>query len=179
MTAQETAWQAAESAAAVLAPDADVFGSVDAAGLGASTFAVLRRAAVKPTATASATMRFWTSMAMAGPVAAARWMGMDAPPPVPVPENDKRFADKTWSDNPAFYALRQAHLATSRLVSDLLEAGSGDAVDDAKAALATGFMMDALAPTNFLLTNPAALKRMFETGGASLVAGTSHFAVRP
>ena len=175
MTAQETARQAAESAAAVLAPDADVFGSVDAAGLGASTFAVLRRAAARPTVTASAAMRFWTSMAMAGPVAAARWMGMDAPPPVPVPENDKRFADKTWTDNPAFYALRQTHLATSRLVSDLLEAGSGDAVDDAKAALTTAFLMDALSPTNFLLTNPAALKRMFETGGASLVAGTSHF----
>ena len=72
MTAQETAWQAAESAAAVLAPDAGVFGSVDAAGLGASTLAVMRRAAAKPTDTASATMRFWTSMAMAGPVAAAR-----------------------------------------------------------------------------------------------------------
>ncbi|MGB6576868.1 MAG: hypothetical protein WBF34_03020, partial [Streptosporangiaceae bacterium] len=175
MTAQETAWQAAESAAAALAPDADVLASVDAAGLGTSTFAVLRRAAAKPTATASAAMRFWTSMAMAGPVAAARWMGMDAPPPVPVPENDKRFADKTWTDNPAFYALRQAHLATSRLVSDLLEAGSGNTVDDAKAALTTGFLMDALSPTNFLLTNPAALKRMFETSGASLVAGTSHF----
>ena len=46
MTAQETAWQAAESAAAVLAPDADVLASVDAAGLGSSTFAVLRRAGV-------------------------------------------------------------------------------------------------------------------------------------
>jgi polyhydroxyalkanoate synthase len=175
MTAQETAWQAAEAAAASVAPDADVFGSVDAAGLGSSTFSVLRRAAAKPTATASAAMRFWTSMAMAGPVAAARWMGMDAPPPVPVPDRDKRFADPAWTDNPAFYAIRQAHLATSRLVSDLLEAGSGNALDDAKAALATGFLMDALAPTNFLLTNPAALKRMFETGGASLVAGASHF----
>jgi polyhydroxyalkanoate synthase len=175
MTEQERAWQAAEAAAGALAPDADVFGSVDAAGLGSSTFSVLRRAAAKPTATATAAMRFWTSMAMAGPVAAARWMGMEAPPPVPVPEKDKRFADPSWSDNPAFFALRQAHLATTRLVNDLLAAGSGDAVDDAKAALTTSFLLDALAPTNFLLTNPAALKRMFETGGASLVAGTSHF----
>ena len=175
MTAQDTAWQAAESAAAALAPDADALASVDAAGLGSSTFAVLRRAAAKPSATASAAMRYWTSVAMAGPVAAARWMGMDAPPPVPVPESDKRFADRTWADNPAFFAVRQAHLATSRLMSDLLAAGSGDAVDDAKAALATGFLLDALAPTNFLPTNPAALKRMFETGGASLVAGASHF----
>jgi polyhydroxyalkanoate synthase subunit PhaC len=175
MTAQETAWQAAESAAAALAPDADVLASVDAAGLGTSTFAVMRRAAIKPTATTTAALRYWTSMAMAGPVAAARWMGMEAPPPVPVPEGDKRFADRTWTDNPAFFAVRQAHLAASRLVSDLLEAGAGNATDDAKAALATGFLMDALAPTNFLPTNPAALKRVFETGGASLVAGASHF----
>jgi polyhydroxyalkanoate synthase subunit PhaC len=175
MTAQETAWQAAESAAAVLAPDADALASVDAAGLGASTFAVLRRAAGKPRATTSAALRYWTSLAMAGPVAAARWMGMDAPPPVPVPDRDKRFADRTWTDNPAFYAVRQAHLATSRLVSELLEAGSGNATDDAKATLATGFLLDALAPTNFLLTNPAAIKRALETGGASLVSGASHF----
>ena len=82
MTAQETAWQTAEAAAASLAPDADVFGSVDAAGLGSSTFSVLRRAAAKPTATASATMRFWTSMAMAGPVAApAGWGWTRSPRP--------------------------------------------------------------------------------------------------
>src|SRR6266702_6780877 len=157
-TAQETAWQAAEAGAAALAPGAAVLASVDASGLGSSTAAVLRRAAARPTATASAAMRFWTSVAMAGPVAAARWLGLDAPPPVPVPEGDKRFADRTWADNPAFFAVRQAHLAMSRLMSDLLEAGSGNTVDDAKAALATGFLVDALAPTNFLLTNPAALK---------------------
>jgi polyhydroxyalkanoate synthase len=175
MTAQEAAWQAAESAAAVLAPDADILASVDSAGMGASTFAVLRRAAVKPGATTSAALRFWTSMAMAGPVAAARWMGMEAKPPIPVPDSDKRFTDRTWTDNPAFFTLRQAHLATSRLVNDLLEAGAGNAMDDAKAALATGFLLDAFAPTNFLLTNPAALKRAFETAGASVVAGANHF----
>ncbi len=175
MTAQDTAWQAAESAAAVLAPDADVLGSVDAAGLGTATFAVLRRAATKPGATTSAALRYWTSMATAGPVAAARWMGMHTPPPVPIPDGDKRFADRTWSDNPAFFALRQVHLATTRLANDLLEAGAGNAMDDAKAGLLTGFVMDALAPTNFLLTNPAALKRAFETAGASLAAGASHF----
>src|SRR5260370_31105009 len=105
----------------------------------------------------------------------AHWMGADTPQPVPIPEGDKRFADRTWSDNPAFFAVRQAHLAASRLVSDLLEAGAGDALEDAKAELAAGFLLDAVAPTNFLLTNPAALKRAFETGGASLVAGADHF----
>jgi polyhydroxyalkanoate synthase len=102
-------------------------------------------------------------------------MGIEAEPPVPVPEGDKRFADRAWTDNPAFFALRQVYLAGTRLADDLLAAGAGDAVDDAKAALASRFLLDALAPTNFLLTNPAALKRAFETGGASLVAGAGHF----
>src|SRR6202050_4572664 len=158
MTAQETAWQAGESAAAVLGPEAGVIASVDAARL------------------APARRREGAGAALAGRVATARWLGVDAPPPVPVPDGDKRFADRTWTANPAFFALRQAHLAASRLVVDVLAAGAGDPVDDAKAALATGFLLDALAPTNFLLTNPAALKRALETGGASVAAGAGHFA---
>jgi polyhydroxyalkanoate synthase len=176
MSARDSAWQAAESAAGVLGPEADVLASVDAAGLGEATMAVLWRAAANPGATASAALRYWTSIAKAGPAATARWLGIDVQPPVPVPEGDKRFADRTWTDNPAFFAIRQAYLATAQLVNDVLEAGGGDAMDDAKAALATGFMLDALAPTNFLFTNPAALKLVFETGGASLVAGAGHFA---
>ncbi len=174
MTAREAAWQAAESAAGVLAPEADVLASADSAGLGQATLTVLARAARQPTAMAAATLRFWTSAAMAGPVATARWLGLDVAPPVPVPEGDKRFADRTWSDNPAFFAVRQGYLAASRLANDVLAAGSGHGTDDAKAALATGFLLDALAPTNFLLTNPAALKRALETGGASVAAGAVH-----
>jgi len=152
------------------------------ASLGQATVSVLGRAALRPRATTTAVLRFWTSATMAGPVAMARWFGLDVPPPVPVPEGDKRFADPTWSENPAFFALRQGYLAASQLASDLLAAGSGDQAEDAalvqnrKAALATGFLLDALAPTNFLLTNPAAVKRALETGGASVLAGARNMA---
>ncbi len=57
----------------------------------------------------------------------------------------------------------------------MLDAGRGDPVSDGKAQLAAGFLLDAFSPTNFLMTNPAALKRAFETGGGSLVAGTLNF----
>ena len=176
MNTEDTARQVAESAAAALAPEADMLASLDAAGLGQSTMAVLQRAAGQPAAAAAAWLRYGASLALAGPVATARWLGVDAPAPVPVPEGDKRFADPAWTDNPAFFAVRQAHLAASRLVSDLLAAGAGNPVDDAKAELATGFLLDAPAPTNFLATNPAALKRALETGGASLVSGAANFA---
>jgi polyhydroxyalkanoate synthase subunit PhaC len=175
MAAHETAWQAAESAAAVLGPEAEVLGSADAAGLSQSTLAVLRRAARHPAAMGSATLRFWASVAVAGPVAAARWMGVDAAPPVPVLEGDKRFADRTWNDNPAFFTLRQGYLAAAQLAADLLAAGAGDVMDDAKAKMATGLLLDALAPTNFPFTNPAVLKRALETAGASLAAGAGNF----
>jgi polyhydroxyalkanoate synthase subunit PhaC len=174
MTSKEPAWQAAEAAAEALAPEAAEFASLDMAGFGESTLAVLLRAAGHPGDVASAMVRFWTSLASVGPVAAARWLGSDAEPPVPAGD-DKRFADRSWNDNPGFFAVRQAYLATARLTGDLLAAGAGDTVATAKAELATGFLLDALAPTNFLLTNPAAVKRAMETGGASLAAGARNF----
>jgi polyhydroxyalkanoate synthase subunit PhaC len=176
MNTEKTALEAAEAAAAALAPEADMLASMDSAGLGQSTMAVMQRAAGNPGAAAAAWLRYGASLALAGPVATARWLGVETPPPVPVPDGDKRFADPAWTDTPAFFAVRQAHLAASRLVNDLLAAGAGNPVDDAKAALTTGFMLDATAPTNFLATNPAALKRAFETAGASVVAGAAHFA---
>jgi polyhydroxyalkanoate synthase len=174
MTSQEPAWQAAEAAAEALAPEAGEFASVDLAGFGESTVAVLMRAAGHPADMVSAGLRFWTSLARIGPVAAARWLGAAAEPPVPV-QDDRRFADRSWNDNPALFAVRQGYLAAARLTGDLLAAGAGDTVADAKAELATGFVLDALSPTNFLLTNPAAVKRAMETGGASLAAGARNF----
>jgi polyhydroxyalkanoate synthase len=174
MTVQEPAWQAAEAAVAALAPEASEFGSLDMAGFSESILAVFARAAGHPGDTAAAMMRFGASLARIGPATALRWLGWDADPPVPVPD-DKRFADRTWHDNPAFFAIRQAYLAATTLTADLLAAGAGDTVTDAKAELVAGFLLDALAPTNFLLTNPAAVKRALETGGASLAAGTRNF----
>jgi polyhydroxyalkanoate synthase len=174
MTVQEPAWQAAEAAIEALAPEASEFGSLDMAGFGESTLAALARAARHPGDTAAALLRFWASLARIGLVAALRWLGAVAEPPVPV-QDDKRFADRTWNDKPAFFAVRQAYLAAAQLTGDMLAAGAGDTVADAKAELAAGFLLDALAPTNFPLTNPAAVKRALETGGASLAAGTRNF----
>ena len=176
MSTQETAWQAGESAASVLGPEADLLASADAAGLGASTLAVLRRAARKPGATGTAALRSGHSLALAGPVATARWLGVDAPPPVPVPAGRQAVRRPGLDGQPG--VLRRPPGATwprPGWSADVLAAGAGDPVDDAKAALAAGFLLDALAPTNFLATNPAALKRAFETGGASVVAGAGNF----
>ena len=176
MSEPEPAWQAGAQASEALGPEMGLLARLDPADFGASLLAALTRAAGRPAEAGRAWVRYGSAMARAWPVAIARWAGADTPPPVPPDERDRRFADATWDGNPAYFTLRQAYLATRRLGEELLAAGRGDPLTDQKARLALGFAFDALAPTNFLLANPAALKKAFETGGASVLAGARNFA---
>lgn len=92
---------------------------------------------------------------------------------------DKRFADPAWSDNPVFRRLSQSYLALGdelgRLV-DEYEKSSADWHDVERARFAVTALTSALSPTNQLPTNPAALKRAFDTAGGSLVRGARQFA---
>jgi polyhydroxyalkanoate synthase subunit PhaC len=164
-----------EAAAAAVAPEAGQFGALDLAGFGESLMMVAASAMSRPADLAAAIGQLGLNLARIGPATAAAWLGVRAELPLPVPA-DRRFADPAWSGNPFFVALRQCHLAAGQLVSDVLAAGSGDLVSDSKASLVASFLLDALAPTNFLLTNPAALKQAFDTGGASVLKGAGNFA---
>ena len=173
--ADGAAWQAGADACEALAPEAGLMARLDPADLGRSVVSVLGRAAMRPAEAAAAWVRFGAAMATLGPTAAARWRGWRTAPPAPADRRDRRFADASWEENPFYVALRQGYLAATQLGEDLLAAGSGDPITDQKARLAVGFAADALAPTNFLVTNPAALKKAFETGGASVLAGARNF----
>jgi polyhydroxyalkanoate synthase subunit PhaC len=171
MNVREAAWQAGQGASEVLGPESRLFGQLDPADFGRSVVSALARSATHPAEAGQAWLRFGTALARVWPAAAARWLGSDLEPPVPVDGRDKRFADPAWEHNPGYFALRQAYLAARQLGDDLLTAGQVDRIADQKARLAAGFLFDALAPTNFLPTNPAALKRAFETSGVSVLAG--------
>ena len=171
MNAQESAWQEGVDAAEALAPETGLIAQLDPADFGGSLLSVIARAARRPAEVAAAGLQFGTTLARIWPVATSRWLGSEVAPPVPFDARDRRFADPAWDDNPGYFAVRQAYLAARRLSEDLLAAGRGNPLADQKAQLAVGFSFDALAPTNFLATNPAAIKKAFETGGASLLAG--------
>jgi len=173
--APDPAWQAAADASEVLGPESGLFAGLDPADFGMSTLAVLARAAARPDQVGGAWLRFAAAMAKAWPTAVSRWLGSEAEQSARADRADRRFADAAWSENPAYNVLLQAYRAAWRLADDLLAAGRGDPLSDQKAELAVHFALDALAPTNFLLTNPAALKRAFETGGASVLAGARNF----
>src|SRR5499427_9076581 len=172
-----TARAAGEEAMAALAPEAGLFARLDPVNLTSSLLAVGLRATLNPVATATAFWQFGSALARIGPDAAGQWSAGKGGEREQAGKlaKDKRFADPAWQENPVFFAIGHAYLAAARLADDLLAAGRGDPVTDAKARLASDLVLAALAPTNYLATNPAALKRAFDTGGASLVAGTRNF----
>ncbi len=91
--------------------------------------------------------------------------------------SDWRFKDPTWSQNVAYKRLAQVYLAACEavdgVVADVELNRPGHRADRARFAM--GILTSALAPTNTVIGNPAALKKTFETGGANLVAGAEHW----
>ena len=87
-------------------------------------------------------------------------------------KGDKRFRDPVWTSNPAYRALMQSYLAWSnaRRPAGWTASTCRRATSCAR-KLVTGLVTDALAPTNALLGNPAAMKATLDTGGRNLVAG--------
>jgi polyhydroxyalkanoate synthase subunit PhaC len=165
----------AEQAASVLAPESGLLADLDIAGLGRSLGLVFRGALGNPAQAATAWARYALRLAQIPPAALSSWLGGPAAPPVPLDPKDRRFADRTWSDNPAFHALRMSYQAFADVMDEMVTAAKLDRIQDTKARLITSLLVDALAPTNFLPTNPAALKAALETGGASVAKGTRNF----
>jgi len=90
---------------------------------------------------------------------------------------DGRFRDPAWTESPYFHRLMQAYLAWCRAVDVIVDSvEQDDWRRGAKARFLLGMLTSAAAPTNFLAGNPAAIKRVLDTGGASLARGTRNWA---
>ncbi len=90
---------------------------------------------------------------------------------ISVSEKDPRFADATWRENPLFRLLSQGYRLFEEGTGRMVDAVDGPWERQARARFLANVTTAALAPSNFLPTNPAALKRAFETGGLSLLHG--------
>ena len=93
------------------------------------------------------------------------------------PSKDKRFKDPAWSENPAFDVMRQSYLVTSDWMNGLVSSVEDvDPLTKRRAEFFTKLLTDAFSPSNFLASNPAALKALAESNGESLVKGMQNFA---
>ncbi|MFN3931330.1 MAG: class I poly(R)-hydroxyalkanoic acid synthase [Brevundimonas sp.] len=103
-----------------------------------------------------------------------RAAGEDVPA---VPSKDKRFKDPAWSENPMFDVMRQSYLVTADWMNGLVSSVEDvDPLIKRRAEFFTKLLTDAFSPSNFLASNPVALKALAESNGESLVKGMQNFA---
>ena len=84
---------------------------------------------------------------------------------------DKRFAAPEWSDSPYFDYLRQAYLLNAEFLGRLAEAVPAEEAARDRLKFFTRQFIDAMAPSNFVATNPEFISTALQTQGASITAG--------
>ena len=92
-----------------------------------------------------------------------------------IPPGDRRFSDPAWA-HPFWKRVAQLYIAGTNTVDRLVDGVGLDPKSEARARFATDQLRAALAPTNVLISNPAALKRALATRGRSLVDGVRNLA---
>lgn len=103
--------------------------------------------------------------------------GDSAPAPAPgaaAEARDHRFAAKEWREQPYFAWLKDSYLLYAQYVRELAQLAQGDASARKRLRFLAQQYVEAMAPTNFLATNPEALKLALESGGASVAQGLSN-----
>lgn len=84
---------------------------------------------------------------------------------------DRRFKDTTWQTNPLYKRGMQSWLAMQKELKGWITDSGVSENDKVRANFILDIVIDAFAPTNSLLGNPAAMKKLYETGGMSVVRG--------
>ena len=122
-----------------------------------------------------AQVSLWQGYAKLWENTARRLAGEEVEPAVTPEPGDRRFRDDTWSENPLYDHIKQSYLLASKfMLSTVRETEGLDAHTAHKVDFYTRQFIDALAPTNFAMTNPEVARRTVETGGENLVQGLSN-----
>ena len=122
-----------------------------------------------------AQVSLWQDYAKLWETTARRMAGEEVEPAVTPEAGDRRFKDDTWSENPLYDHIKQSYLLASKfMLSTVRETEGLDRHTAQKVDFYTRQFADALAPTNFAMTNPEVARRTVETGGENLVQGLSN-----
>ena len=102
-------------------------------------------------------------------------MGQEAEEVAPEAKGDKRFKDPAWKENHVFDFIKQSYLLTSKWLLDTVHDVEGmDKHTAEKVDFYTRQFVDAMSPTNFVMTNPVVLRETLATNGQNLVSGLDH-----
>jgi polyhydroxyalkanoate synthase len=148
---------------------------VDPLNIGGAFMAMTARLMAHPGRVMQAQLGFWQDYMTLWQNTTRRIMGMDSVPVIEADPKDKRFRDEAWQQSEIFDFIKQSYLLSARYVQDVVRQADGL---DPKTAQKVDFyarqFVDAMSPSNFLLTNPEVLRRTAETGGENLLRGLNN-----
>ena len=118
---------------------------------------------------------FWQDYMTLWQSTAQRLIGGPVEPVIHAQPGDRRFKDDAWKENEVFDFIKQSYLLSARFMQDVVRQVDGL---DPKTAQKVDFyarqFVDAMSPSNFLLTNPEVLRKTAETGGENLLKGLNN-----
>lgn len=146
--------------------------ATDPMNIGGAFMEMTTRMMSDPAKLMQAQVSLWHDYMQLWQNAANRMMGHDQGPVVTPERGDRRFKDAAWSENQVFDFMKQSYLLTSRWLQSTVKDVSGMTSKDAqKVDFYTRQFVEALSPSNFLVTNPEAIRATIESGGENLVKG--------
>jgi polyhydroxyalkanoate synthase len=93
-------------------------------------------------------------------------------PVITPPAGDRRFSAPEWDESPYYFDfIRQNYLLISKLITEIFNSVDLDPKSKDKLNFYTKQWIDALAPSNFFITNPEAIKLAKDTNGQSVLDG--------
>ncbi len=147
-------------------------GMADPLNIGNAFLEMTARMMSDPGRVVEAQMALWQDYMLLWQQTTRRMMGHESQPVVQPEKGDRRFRDDMWRDNEVFDFIKQSYLLTARWMQALVKDVDGlDEKTAQKVDFYTRQFVDALAPSNFLMTNPEVLRATIETGGENLVKG--------
>jgi len=147
----------------------------DPLNIGAAFLELTARLMANPTKLVEAHVSLWREYMNLWQSATRRILGEESEPVARPKTDDRRFKDKAWAENPVFDFIKQSYLLTADWVVETVR--EVDGLDDKTARKVEFYarqFVDAMAPTNFALTNPEVLRETAKSGGENLLKGLSN-----
>jgi polyhydroxyalkanoate synthase len=147
----------------------------DEMGIAKAFMDLYSRMAADPSMMASISASWWLDSMRLWQASWMKMMGMQSEPVAEPSASDWRFKDDDWSKNFLFDYVKQSYLIAARHIQHAVSSVEGlPEESEKKVAFFTRQYVDALAPSNFLLTNPQVLRETMASGGQNLVKGLNN-----
>ena len=149
--------------------------SPDPMGVGHAFLEMTTRMMADPAKLMQAQMSLWQDYLTLWQRTTQRFFGQETQPVIAPAKDDRRFKDAAWDENTLFDFIKQSYLLSARWMQSTVNQVEG--LDDhtaKKVDFYTRQFVDAMAPSNFVMTNPEVLRATIESGGENLVKGLEH-----